>query len=109
MLQATRHATSLRRTQTGKDVLLSLPRRVNDLPMPPVVIVDVRHDPQIGRGHAIGRALKQGVERALNDGGQVILFLSDPEFRGWTMGTRRLLTNAILYGPGLGSSWSTPW
>ena len=41
--------------------------------------------------------------------GQVVLFLNDPEFRAWTVGTRRLLTNAILYGPGLGSSWSTPW
>ena len=41
--------------------------------------------------------------------GQVILFLNDPEFRGWTVGSRRILTNAILYGPGLGSSWSTPW
>ena len=41
--------------------------------------------------------------------GQIILFLSDPEFRGWTLGTRRFLTNAILYGPGLGTSWSTPW
>ena len=41
--------------------------------------------------------------------GQVVLFPNDPEFRAWTVGTRRLLTNAILYGPGLGSSWSTPW
>jgi len=41
--------------------------------------------------------------------GQVVLFLNDPEFRSWTVGTRRMLTNAILYGPGLGSSWSTPW
>jgi len=41
--------------------------------------------------------------------GQVVLFLNDPEFRAWTVGTRRFLTNAILYGPGLGSSWSTPW
>jgi hypothetical protein len=41
--------------------------------------------------------------------GQVILFLNEPGFRGWTLGTRRLLTNAILYGPGLGTRWSTPW
>jgi len=47
---------------------------------------------------------REGVGR-----GQVILFLSEPEFRGWTLGTRRLLLNAILYGPGLGTRWATPW
>ena len=47
---------------------------------------------------------REGVGR-----GQVILFLAEPEFRGWTLGTRRLLLNAILYGPGLGTRWSTPW
>ncbi len=41
--------------------------------------------------------------------GQIILFLNEPEFRGWTLGTRRLLQNAILFGPGLGTRWSTPW
>ena len=41
--------------------------------------------------------------------GQVILFAGEPEFRGWTLGTRRLLLNAILYGPGLGTRWSSPW
>ena len=40
--------------------------------------------------------------------GQIILFLNEPEFRGWTLGTRRLLLNALLYGPGLGTRWSTP-
>ena len=39
----------------------------------------------------------------------VILFADDPGFRGWTLGTRRLLVNAILYGPGLGTRWSNPW
>ncbi len=47
---------------------------------------------------------REGVGR-----GQVILFLSEPEFRGWTLGTRRLLVNAVLYGPGLGTSWPAPW
>jgi len=41
--------------------------------------------------------------------GQVILFLGEPEFRGWTLGTRRLLLNALLLGPGLGTRWSAPW
>jgi hypothetical protein len=47
---------------------------------------------------------REGVGR-----GQVILFLNEPVFRGWTPGTRRLLVNAILYGPGLGTRWSAPW
>jgi hypothetical protein len=41
--------------------------------------------------------------------GQVILFLNEPGFRGWTLGTRRMLINAILYGPGLGTRWPNPW
>jgi hypothetical protein len=41
--------------------------------------------------------------------GQVILFLNAPDVRGWTLGTRRLFLNAVLYGPGLGTRWSTPW
>jgi hypothetical protein len=41
--------------------------------------------------------------------GQVVLFADEPNFRAWTLGTRRLLLNAILYGPGLGTQWSTPW
>ena len=64
------------RVQTGEQVLLELPRRVNDLPLPPVVIVDVRNDPNISRGAAIGRALALAIGNALRDGGQVILFLN---------------------------------
>jgi hypothetical protein len=41
--------------------------------------------------------------------GQVILFSGDPVYRGWLPDTRRLLLNAILYGPGLGTRWSRPW
>jgi hypothetical protein len=49
-------------------------------------------------------ATREGVGR-----GQVILFLHPPEFRGWTVATRRLLTNAVLFGPGLGTTWPAPW
>jgi hypothetical protein len=41
--------------------------------------------------------------------GQVILFLTHPYYRAWTLGTRRMLVNALLYGPGLGTRWSAPW
>ncbi len=35
--------------------------------------------------------------------GQIILFADRPSFRGATLGTNRLLLNAIVYGPGLGT------
>ncbi len=73
---ATPTLESLQRTSAGLDVLLSLPRRVNNLPLPPVVVVDVRNDPQIGRRHALGRALENALRVALKAGGQVILFLN---------------------------------
>ena len=73
---ATPTLESWQRALEGLDTLVSLPTRVEDLPLPPVVIVDTRNDPAIGKGAAIGRALFQGMNQALNDGGQVILFLN---------------------------------
>ncbi|RLS77461.1 MAG: primosomal protein N', partial [Planctomycetota bacterium] len=73
---ATPTLESWQRAIEGLDTLVSLPKRVEDLPLPPVVIVDTRNDPAIGKGAAIGRALFQGMNQALNDGGQVILFLN---------------------------------
>ena len=35
--------------------------------------------------------------------GQIILFASQPIFRGSTKGTNRLLLNALVYGAGLGT------
>lgn len=58
------------------DSLLSLPKRVSGLPLPPVTLVDIRNDPMCSKGHSIGRALRTGIQTALNDDGQVILFLN---------------------------------
>jgi len=41
--------------------------------------------------------------------GQVILFASDPFARGYLEGTGRLYLNALVYGPGLGTSPQVPW
>ncbi|RKX19924.1 MAG: hypothetical protein DRP35_06900, partial [Candidatus Zixiibacteriota bacterium] len=41
--------------------------------------------------------------------GQIILFPQNPNFRGYFYGTRAMLVNAILYGPGLGSRASEPY
>jgi len=64
------------RVETKQDSLISLPDRVQKLPLPPVVVVDVRNDPQTTRGDSIGRALQSAMRVALNDGGQIILFLN---------------------------------
>ena len=73
---ATPTLESWRRAIEGTDDLVQLPHRVEGLPMPPVVIVDVRHDPMRKKGAAIGRALMQGIQTALQADGQVILFLN---------------------------------
>lgn len=40
--------------------------------------------------------------------GQVILFASNPVFRGYWLGTARVFANAVVYGPGLGASAPIP-
>lgn len=64
------------RTHQHHDQILSMPRRVSGLPLPSVVVVDIRNDPIISRGASLGRALQQAIRRALADNGQVILFLN---------------------------------
>lgn len=59
-----------------KDTLISMPNRVNNLPMPGVNIIDVRNDVRIRRNESIGRVLTTGMQHALESGGQVILFLN---------------------------------
>jgi len=41
--------------------------------------------------------------------GQIILIAGAPTFRGYFHGTERLLINAMLFGPGLGSRQGLPW
>eukprot|EP00913_Durusdinium_trenchii_P028370 g26598.t1 len=78
---ATPTLESWKRATDGEDLLLSLPRRVAGLPLPPVVVVDVRNDPHISHGGGIGRALATAMQTALENGGQIILFLN---LRGFT-------------------------
>jgi hypothetical protein len=41
--------------------------------------------------------------------GQIVLFADDPNFRGFAEGTARLLLNALLLGPGFGTSVGVEW
>lgn len=64
------------RATRRQDVMLSMPDRVAELPLPPVVVVDIRNDARISRGASLGRALFTAIGRALSEKGQVILFLN---------------------------------
>ena len=41
--------------------------------------------------------------------GQIILFATDPTYRMWLPGMERLFLNAVLLGPGMGTSQPLPW
>jgi hypothetical protein len=41
--------------------------------------------------------------------GQMILFAAQPNFRAFFRGSERLLINALLFGPGLGTRWTPEW
>ena len=41
--------------------------------------------------------------------GQVILFASNPTYRGWYPAMERLFLNAVFLGPGMGTSQPAPW
>lgn len=73
---ATPTLESWHRVHQKQDLLISLPFRVEDRPMPPVVVVDIRNDPQVRAGSAIGRALFHAMRAAIEDEGQIILFLN---------------------------------
>jgi len=62
------------RAYTGRHTLLSLPRRVEDRPLPPIELVDMRQDPT--EDEILSRALRQAIAETLAQGKQVMLFLN---------------------------------
>ena len=57
--------------------LLDLPTRVESRPMPPVRLVDLRHEPKSqGKHFAIGPTLEAEMRKRLKEGGQVMLLLN---------------------------------
>ncbi len=74
---ATPSLDSFYRASTGEFQLLEMPRRVRNLPMPDVGIIDLREQihSRCSKG-AISRPLHAAMCEALGDGGQVILLLN---------------------------------
>lgn len=67
-----------RNAQVGRYTKLSLSRRVQDRPMPPVEVIDLRKEvPSAGNPlSGLSGPLRFSVRKALDDGGQVILLLN---------------------------------
>jgi primosomal protein N' (replication factor Y) len=74
---ATPALESWHNAQRGQYSLLTLPNRVQDLPLPRVALIDLRHDmPRGGRPQGLSPSLERSMRYALADGGQVILLLN---------------------------------
>ncbi len=74
---ATPSLESWHNAQRGAYTMLSLPQRVLDRPLPPVQLVDLRHQPpRRGRPSALSDELVHAMQKALREGGQVILLLN---------------------------------
>ena len=76
---ATPSVESFFNASVGKYTLLTLPKRIDDVPMPVVQIVDMRREPKIeGRSEPaiFSRALRQKIDEKLSRGEQIILFLN---------------------------------
>jgi primosomal protein N' (replication factor Y) len=74
---ATPSLESWHNAQRGQYTLLELPQRVLDRPLPPVQLVDLRHQPpRRGRPSALSDELMHAMQKSLREGGQVILLLN---------------------------------
>lgn len=74
---ATPSLESWHNARRGRYRLLSLPRRVLDLPMPTVQLIDLRHEPPArGPYRAISPTLERAMRETLDRGGQIILLLN---------------------------------
>ena len=73
---ATPTLESIRAARDLGDEYISMPARVSARQLPPVSIVDIRDDPHVARGMSLGRAVRLAMQAALDDRGQIILFLN---------------------------------
>ncbi len=74
---ATPSLESYHNAKTGKYLLISMPNRIDDVPMPEITFVDMRSEPKIiGRTDPIilSRFMRQKIDEKLAKGEQIILF-----------------------------------
>jgi primosomal protein N' (replication factor Y) len=73
---ATPSLESWHNAQRGQYTLLTLPKRVQDLPLPRVALIDLRHEMPRRGFQGLSPSLERSMRYALSAGGQVILLLN---------------------------------
>ncbi|MCL6632111.1 MAG: primosomal protein N' [Alicyclobacillus herbarius] len=76
LASATPSLSAMHRAETGAALIMTLPRRVGNRPMPKVEIVDMRQEFKDGNHSLFSRALADGLTNAVASGQQAILFLN---------------------------------
>ena len=73
---ATPSVETYKRAKEGEFNLVQLTRRVNQKPLPEIIIADMRKEVRRGNNTAFSLALQAEIEECLNKGNQAILFLN---------------------------------
>lgn len=73
---ATPSVETYKRAKEGEFNLIPLKKRVNQKPMPEIIIADMRQEVRHGNNTSFSYALQKGIEECLQNDKQVILFLN---------------------------------
>ena len=73
---ATPSVDTYKRAQEGEFGLIKLTKRINQQPLPEIVIADMRREVRRGNNTAFSSALKEEIEKCLANNKQAILFLN---------------------------------
>jgi len=76
LASATPSILSFARARRGDFMLLEMPRRVQDRPMPEVTLVDMRKELDDGNRSVLSRALVSELSACMQDGGQAMLLIN---------------------------------
>ena len=82
---ATPSLESFYKARQGEYELLTLPERINKMPLPEVSIVDMAAESRAGNNDIFSRELTEELTRVVNEGNQAILFLNRRGYSSFVM------------------------
>ena len=82
---ATPAMESYYRAKQGELTLLTMPKRIGNMPLPVVQCVDMRQELRMGNRHILSQALRQLIEETIGKGQQIIIMLNRRGFSTFVM------------------------